>query len=81
MQAVGEGFELLLTGVFKSMVVFVSVAFHLKLQQRSGNKLIWCARLSALLMFMSLALTSNHMLLSCRLYCVGYTCKAPYHQA
>ena len=67
--------------MFKSMVVFGSLALHLKLEQRSGNQSIWCACLSALFMFMSLALASNRVLLLCRLYCVCYTCKARYHQA
>ena len=69
------------TDMFESMVVFVSLAFHLKLEQRSGNQSIWCAYLSALFMFICLALASNHVFLLCRLYCVCYTCKARYHQA
>ena len=54
--------------MFKSMVVFVSLDFHLKLEQRSGNQSIWCACLSALFMIMFLALASNHVPLLCRLY-------------
>ena len=81
MEAIQVAAEAFLTDMFKSMVVFVSLAFHLKLEQRCGNQSIWCACLSALFMFMCLALASNHMLLLCRLYCVCYTCKARYHQA
>ena len=61
-----------LTDMFQSMVVFVSLAFHLKLEQRSGNQSIWCARLSTLFMFMCFPLASNYVLLLCRLYCVCY---------